>query len=148
MLTLCFTMCLLSFNFKGNVFWEYMYTSPSLMTSPSTKNSVLIREMPLMRWSATCIHSNCCQNMCSLRRGVLSRECPLRKGPLYVIDDWDWILSVEWVFSVWFVTGGTVPDHAFVIGELGDAWHCPELSDCCHSQEHQTISATGDTGVC
>ncbi len=38
-----------------------------------------------MRGSIRCFQSTCCQELCHFTRSVLSRECPLREGPLYLI---------------------------------------------------------------
>ncbi len=66
---------------------HYKYRGLPLIRTPFLpNNSVLIREVSLVRGRITCIHSTCCQEFVSFLEGCpLNRECPLREGPLYSV---------------------------------------------------------------
>ena len=62
-----------------------LHSSPPLIGTPLLpNNSVLIREVSLAAREHH-MHSRhlLAKNLCPFQRGVLTRECPLREGPLY-----------------------------------------------------------------
>ncbi len=68
-----------------------VYSSLSLIGTPILPNNLVPLERCLpVRGNITCIYRTCCQDFVSFlepKRGVLSRECPLREGPMWSVQD-------------------------------------------------------------